>query len=266
MNVSLDDVANDGNAAASENDNVTSDVEDVWGGAGDDQLTGNGGPNKLFGDAGNDHLDGLGGDDELRGGDGSDFLDGGGGADLLQGDAGSDYAEYDTYIDPVVVTLDGDPDDGADTNADGTADEGDNVKTDHVFGGSGNDHLSGDGLPNQLYGNGGDDTARGVGRKRRPDGRRRRRLRARRIRQRHLPRGPARPDPAASRTSRTTSSAMRARLTWSATAAVAEPEDQHRRRGQRRSDRRRLHGGGQRPHRRRAGDRRRRQRRHPGNR
>ena len=66
VNVSLDDVANDGNAATSENDNVRSDVEDVWGGAGDDQLTGNGGPNKLFGDAGNDHLDGLGGDDELR--------------------------------------------------------------------------------------------------------------------------------------------------------------------------------------------------------
>ena len=158
VNVSLDDVANDGNPAVNENDNVKSDVEDVWGSRGDDQLTGNGGPNKLFGDAGNDHLDGLGGDDELYGGDGSDFLDGGAGADLMQGDAGSDYAEYDTYSVPVVVRLDGVANDGGDTNADGTADEGDNVKTDHVFGGSGNDHLSGDGLPNQLYGNGGDDT------------------------------------------------------------------------------------------------------------
>jgi Ca2+-binding RTX toxin-like protein len=158
VTVSLDDVANDGNAAASENDNVKSDVEDVWGGSGNDQLTGDGGPNKLFGDAGNDHLDGLGGDDELRGGEGSDFLEGGGGADLLQGDAGSDYAEYDTYVDPVVVTLDDVANDGGDTDADGTADEGDNVDTDHVFGGSGNDDLSGDSLPNQLYGNAGDDT------------------------------------------------------------------------------------------------------------
>ena len=189
VNVSLDDVANDGNAAASENDNVRTDVEDVWGGPGDDHLVGNDGPNKLFGDAGNDHLDGLGGDDELLGGDGSDFLDGGEDADLLQGDAGSDYAKYDTYTVPVVVTLDGDANDGADTNADGTADEGDNVQTDHVFGGSGNDHLSGDPLPNQLYGNAGDDTLQGVRWKRRPDGRRRRRLRAGRIRQRHLPRG-----------------------------------------------------------------------------
>ena len=161
VNVSLDDVANDGNAAASENDNVRSDVEDVWGGPKDDQLTGNGGPNKLFGDVGNDHLDGLGGDDELYGGDGSDFLDGDEGADLLQGNPGSDYAEYDTYVDPVVVTIDGDPDDGADTNGDGTADEGDNVETDHVFGGSGNDHLSGDAASNQLYGNAGDDTLEG---------------------------------------------------------------------------------------------------------
>ena len=70
VDVSLDDVANDGNAAASENDNVRSDVEDVWAAPENDHLVGNNGPNKLFGDAGNDRLTGLGGDDELHGGDG----------------------------------------------------------------------------------------------------------------------------------------------------------------------------------------------------
>ena len=163
VDVSLDDVANDGNAATSENDNVKSDVEDVWGGPGDDHLVGNNGPNGLNGDAGNDHLDGLGGDDVLVGFGGSDFLDGGANADRLVGSAGSDYAEYDTYTAPLVVSLDGEANDGADTNADGTADEGDNVETDHVYGGSGTDHLSGDSLANQLYGNAGDDTLEGSG-------------------------------------------------------------------------------------------------------
>ncbi len=157
VDVSLDDVANDGNAAVSENDNVRSDVEDVVGGSGDDHLIGDVGPNKLYGTAGVDHLDGLAGDDELYGGDGPDFLDGDGGADLLQGDAGSDNVEYDAYTDPVVVRLDDTANDGADTNGDGTADEGDNVDVENIFGGSNDDHLSGDSSANQLHGNAGDD-------------------------------------------------------------------------------------------------------------
>ena len=113
------------------------------GGVGDDQLVGNDGPNELNGNAGNDQLDGLGGDDELLGEGGQDFLDGGEGADHLRGDAGSDYAEYDTYAIRSSSRSTATADDGADTNGDGTADEGDNVETDHVYGGSGNDHLSG---------------------------------------------------------------------------------------------------------------------------
>jgi Ca2+-binding RTX toxin-like protein len=163
VHVTLDDVANDGNPATPENDNVKIDIEDVVGGGGNDTIVGTNGPNKLYGGAGNDNLQGLDGDDELYGGDGSDFLDGAGGADLLQGDTGSDTTTYETYGDPVVVTLDATKNDGADTDADGDADEGDDVQVENVFGGSGNDHLSGDGLTNVLYGNGGNDTLEGWG-------------------------------------------------------------------------------------------------------
>ncbi len=163
VTVTLDNVANDGNAAASENDNVKSDIENVAGSSGNDHLVGNNGPNKLIGGAGNDDLQGLGGNDELHGGDGTDVLTGGPGADVLAGEAGTDYARYDLYVDPVVVTLDGTANDGADTNADGSADEGDNVQTENVFGGAGSDHLSGDSSPNLLIGNAGDDTLEGWG-------------------------------------------------------------------------------------------------------
>jgi Ca2+-binding RTX toxin-like protein len=163
VNVTLDDVANDGSPSVPEHDNVKSDIENVAGGSGNDTILGTSGPNILYGGAGNDSLRGGDGNDELHGGDGADSLIGGPGADLLVGDAGSDWAKYDSYVDPVVVKLDGLPNDGADTNADGTADENDNVQTDNVSGGSAGDHLSGDSLTNVLYGNAGNDTLEGWG-------------------------------------------------------------------------------------------------------
>ena len=163
VSVTLDDIANDGSPSVPEQDNVKSDIEDVAGGSGNDTLVGNGLANKLFGGAGNDNLRGGGGNDELHGGDGADSLTGGPGADLMQGDEGADWAKYDTSVVPVVVTLDGNANDGADTNADGTADEGDNVQVDNVSGGSAGDHLSGDSLTNVLYGNAGNDTLEGSG-------------------------------------------------------------------------------------------------------
>ena len=105
VNVTLDDVANDGNAAPAENDNVKSDIEEVAGGDGNDTLAGSNGPNTIDGGPGNDDLKGLGGNDTLRGWDGHDFLDGGQGGDVLLGNAGNDNARYNTYVDPVVVSL-----------------------------------------------------------------------------------------------------------------------------------------------------------------
>src|ERR1700733_14036738 len=49
----------------------------LFGGAGNDTLTGGSGHDLLFGQAGNDILNGKGGDDLLFGGDGNDVLTGG---------------------------------------------------------------------------------------------------------------------------------------------------------------------------------------------
>ncbi|MFT3785777.1 MAG: hypothetical protein QM770_06370 [Tepidisphaeraceae bacterium] len=97
VNVSLDGLRNDGQAA--ERDNIGIDVENVNGGGANDVLIGsavknvllgNGGSDQLFGLAGDDSLDGGAGDDDLSGGDGNDTLTGGTGIDYLAGDAGND--------------------------------------------------------------------------------------------------------------------------------------------------------------------------------
>lgn len=62
----------------------------LFGGAGNDTLTGGSGPDQLFGQAGNDTLLGKGGDDLLFGGAGNDTLTGGAGTDQAYGQAGND--------------------------------------------------------------------------------------------------------------------------------------------------------------------------------
>ena len=71
----------------------------MFGGAGDDQLSGNAGDDKLSGDSGDDNLSGNdgadslfggAGDDQLRGNDGEDTLAGGSGDDILYGGDGAD--------------------------------------------------------------------------------------------------------------------------------------------------------------------------------
>lgn len=105
VTVDLDDVADDG--AAGENDNVHSDIEDVFGTAGDDTLIGDGDANVLNGLTGSDTLRGAGGDDRLEGlripcaynnvttvmGDAADDLDGGPGADIINASLGDDVIE-----------------------------------------------------------------------------------------------------------------------------------------------------------------------------
>lgn len=70
--VSLDDVADDG--VQGEGDNVHSDVEDVFAGAGRDTVSGNDNPNVLDGGAGDDTVTGGGGADTLFGGAGLDVM------------------------------------------------------------------------------------------------------------------------------------------------------------------------------------------------
>ncbi|HET9817129.1 MAG TPA: calcium-binding protein, partial [Xanthobacteraceae bacterium] len=62
----------------------------LFGGAGNDVLTGGSGADQLFGGAGNDTLLGKGGNDLLFGGAGNDTLIGGDGDDQVFGEAGND--------------------------------------------------------------------------------------------------------------------------------------------------------------------------------
>jgi Ca2+-binding RTX toxin-like protein len=84
VTVSLDNVANDGQAG--ENDNAR-DAESIIGGAGNDVLVGNAARNTLRGLFGNDRLFGVDENDTLIGSEGTDFADGGNGADACQAEA-----------------------------------------------------------------------------------------------------------------------------------------------------------------------------------
>jgi Ca2+-binding RTX toxin-like protein len=88
VSVSLDNIVGDGEAG--ENDNVMDDVEHVFGGAGNDFLSGSQAGNYLAGGAGDDELSGFGGGDLLEGGDGADRVYGGDDNDTLRGGAGDD--------------------------------------------------------------------------------------------------------------------------------------------------------------------------------
>jgi hypothetical protein len=119
----------------------------VQGTAGNDTLNGTAGDDSLYGRAGNDTLNGLAGNDDL---------DGGPGADVLNGGAGTDAATYGGRTAPVTVTLDNKANDGE-------AGEGDNVKSDveAVYGGQGNDTLTGSSKDDTIDGQGGNDNITG---------------------------------------------------------------------------------------------------------
>jgi hypothetical protein len=138
------DVRLDGGAG---NDVLSSDavLGTVLGGRGDDTLTGR-------------DLEGGRGDDRLLGTeDDDDELLGGPGADAVIGNGGVDTASYRDHGEPLRITLDRKPDDGA-------AGEHDDVRTENVVGGSGDDVLIGDGGANELGSStGGDDQLHGRG-------------------------------------------------------------------------------------------------------
>ena len=147
VRVTLNDVANDGDIATNEGDNVMTTVENVRGGSDADVLNGG---------AANNRLIGGGGDDSLNGGDGADVLD---------GQQGVDTIFYTARTEAVAATLDGIRNDGGDPNGNGTstaAEEGDlDLAIENVNGGSGNDILRApvaDAVSNVLRGLDGDDT------------------------------------------------------------------------------------------------------------
>jgi Ca2+-binding RTX toxin-like protein len=156
--VSLDGLANDGNAEDLFADNLRADVENVTGTGHDDVLRGSAADNLLDGLFGDNRLEGLGGNDTLTASNrGSDVLDGGDGIDT---------ASYrDTGFDGVTVTLDGRANDGAPAGAAGVpaGGEADNVLTENVTGSEFDDVITGNDESNRLSGGGGDDTLRGAG-------------------------------------------------------------------------------------------------------
>lgn len=78
-----------GDGAVGESDTLNA-IENVTGGASNDTLAGDDGPNVLIGGAGLNTLDGLGGDDVIQGGDQRDVISGGPGRDQLFGNGDDD--------------------------------------------------------------------------------------------------------------------------------------------------------------------------------
>jgi Ca2+-binding RTX toxin-like protein len=145
-------------------DKLTS-IENLYGSAFNDVLTGDANTNNLAGDAGNDTLSGAAGDDNLfggaghdslLGGQGDDYIQGGAGNDTIDGGAGSDWAAYDDATSGVTVNL-------TLTAAQNTGGGGVDklVGVENVYGSAFNDVLTGDANNNTLIGDAGNDSLSG---------------------------------------------------------------------------------------------------------
>ena len=143
--------ANDGEA--NEKDNVKGDVENIKGGSGDDTITGNSLNNVIDGGDGNDILAGGAGDDTFPQGSAAD------GNDTISGGAGVDLVTYADRTADITAVLDGSTASGDTGNG-----EADILGTDveNLYGGSGNDTLTGNASANEIVGNAGDDTIDGL--------------------------------------------------------------------------------------------------------
>ena len=143
-------------------DNLSNSFENLRGGLGADDLSGDGNVNQILGGGGADRLVGAGGNDILNGEQGIDTFDegpltNGDGADTLNGGSEADTVSYDgrSAATPITASMGG--------GLDGAAGEGDGIATDveSIEGGEGNDVLTGDSVDNDLTGNGGNDTLTG---------------------------------------------------------------------------------------------------------
>ncbi|OWJ69014.1 calcium-binding protein [Inquilinus limosus] len=145
--------ARDGQA---QGDVIGADIENLAGGAGDDDLTGSGIANLLSGGIGNDTLRGMAGGDTLNGSVGDDILIGGAGGDLMDGDLGTDTLSYANSNAGVVVSL------GTGQGSGGFA-EGDRFSlVENITGSAFADRLTGVSGANRLEGLGGNDVLAGA--------------------------------------------------------------------------------------------------------
>ncbi|MGV2333389.1 MAG UNVERIFIED_CONTAM: M10 family metallopeptidase C-terminal domain-containing protein [Planctomycetaceae bacterium] len=147
-------------------------VENITGGSGDDTLTGNALNNTLTGGAGNDSLDGDDGRDLLCGEAGNDRLIGGPGndtytfntntalgSDSLTDSSGIDQLDFANSVNNLAVNLGSTAVQTINTNLTLTLDSATSIE--NVYGGSGNDTLSGNSLNNLLVGGPGNDVLTG---------------------------------------------------------------------------------------------------------
>ncbi|MEZ5843165.1 MAG: hypothetical protein R3D27_05455 [Hyphomicrobiaceae bacterium] len=143
------------------NDPFLNDARNITGTSAADTIFGSDDGDTLDGGDGDDLIVGDTGDDTLNGGDGNDRIAGGPGADVIDGGPGArDAADYIGFTGAISVTLNGA------TNATVTVsgDENDTIRNiENVYGGSGDDTLTGDGLANTFIGGLGDDTLSGMG-------------------------------------------------------------------------------------------------------
>ena len=121
-----------GSQDTGEGTDTLSNIENLFGGAGNDNLTGNNSANLLDGGTGNDTLSGDNGNDTLIGGDGNDTLSGDNGADSLLGGDGNDSLTGGNGADSLLGG------DGNDSLVGGNG-------ADTLTGGDGNDSLTGSG-------------------------------------------------------------------------------------------------------------------------
>jgi Ca2+-binding RTX toxin-like protein len=128
----------------------------VYGGAGNDKLSGSKYGETLYGSDGNDVIDGRAGSDVLLGGDGDDTLKGGAGNDILFGGAGNDTASYAGASAAVTVSL-------SRSSSQNTGAAGFDwlISIENLVGGNGNDSLTGNKKNNTLNGGAGSDTMQG---------------------------------------------------------------------------------------------------------
>ena len=146
VQVSLNNLADDGDLATAEKDNVHGDIATILTGSGDDVVLGNSQYGSVFTDAGDD------------------WLDGGLERDNLDGGLGFDTVSYQTRSVPISVILDTAANDGEDANLDGISDEQDYIypSIERVFGGNVTDKLVGNSDPNFLDGWNGNDLLLGM--------------------------------------------------------------------------------------------------------
>jgi len=151
VTVTIDGVADDGETAGSEGDNVKTDVEDIVGTDFDDVLTGSASNNRIAGGDGDDVLSGLAGNDIFDEGTADN------GSDRFIGGLGTDLVDYSGRTVALLVTMDGLVAD------DGESGEGDDVEADieDLWGGDEADDITGNDLANFIDGGPEDDTLAG---------------------------------------------------------------------------------------------------------